>query len=81
MRETQGIAHEVGLLLGVIPALLDAAIKLAHHVEGLTLLDGQVVVTVAGRPRAFRSPADALAVAEECADDRAPRRREEEAVM
>jgi hypothetical protein len=44
------LAHEVGLLLGVIPALLDAAIKLAHHVERLTLLDGQVVVTVAGRP-------------------------------
>jgi hypothetical protein len=63
------LAHEVGLLLGVIPALLDAAVKLADHVERLTLLDGQVVVTVAGRPRAFRSPADALAVAEECADD------------
>jgi len=69
MRETQGIAHEVGLLLATIPALLDAAIKLAHHVERLTLLDGQVVVTVAGRPQAFRSPADALAVAERCADD------------
>jgi hypothetical protein len=64
-----GTAHEVGLLLGVIPALLDAAARLAHHVERLTLLDGQIVVTVAGRPRAFRSPADALAVAERCADD------------
>jgi hypothetical protein len=69
MRETQGIAHEVSLLLATIPALLDAAIKLAHHVERLTLLDGQVVVTVAGRPQAFRSPADALAVAERCADE------------
>jgi hypothetical protein len=64
-----GIAHELGLLLGVIPALLDAAIKLAHHVERLTLPEGRIVVTVAGRPRAFRAPADALAVAERCADD------------
>ena len=63
------LAHEVGLLLGVIPALLEAAIKLANPIERLTLLDGQVVVTVAGRPRSFRSPADALAVAELCADD------------
>ena len=63
------LARDVGLLLGVIPALLDTAIKLAHHVERLTLLDGQVVVTVAGRPQAFRSPADALAVAVRCADD------------
>jgi hypothetical protein len=63
------LAHEVDLLLGMIPALLDAAIRLADHVERLTLLDGQVVVTVAGRPQAFRSPADALAVAERCADD------------
>jgi hypothetical protein len=69
MRETQGIAHGAGLLLTTIPALLDAAIKLANPIERLTLLDGQVVVTVAGRPRAFRSPADALAVAERRADD------------
>ena len=69
MRETQGIAHEVGLLLATIPALLDAAAKLAHHVERLILPEGRIVVTVAGRPRAFRSPADALAVAEGCADD------------
>ncbi|HEX2571592.1 MAG TPA: hypothetical protein VH877_18675 [Polyangia bacterium] len=62
------VAHEMGLLLGVIPALFDAAIRLADHVERLTLPDGQIVVTVAGRP-AFRSPADAFAVAERCADD------------
>ena len=69
MRETQGIAHEVGLLLATIPALLDAAIRLADHVERLTLPKARIVVTVAGRPRAFRSPADALAVAERCTDD------------
>ena len=63
------IAHEVGLLLGVIPALLDAAAKLAHHVERLILPEGRIVVTVSGQPRAFHSPADALAVAERCADD------------
>jgi hypothetical protein len=60
--------HELGLLLTTIPALLDAAVRLADHVERLTLLDGQVVVTVAGEPRVFRAPADALAVAEGCAD-------------
>jgi hypothetical protein len=43
-------AHEVGLLLGVIPALLDAAIKLANPIERLTLPEGRIVVTVAGRP-------------------------------
>ena len=59
-----GTAHEVGLLLATIPALLDAAVRLADHVERLTLLDGQVVVTVAGRPQAFRSPAVALQTAD-----------------
>jgi hypothetical protein len=54
MRKAPAIAHEVGLFLSVIPALLDATIKLANPFERLTLLDGQVVVTVAGRPRAFR---------------------------
>jgi hypothetical protein len=53
----------------VIPALLDAAVRLADHVERLMLLGGQVVVTVASRPQVFRSPADALVVAERCADD------------
>jgi hypothetical protein len=67
--EGRSIAHEVGLLLGVIPALLETAIRLAHPVERLTLMGGQIVVTVAGQPRAFRSPADALAIAERCADD------------
>jgi hypothetical protein len=69
MMEAPGTAREVGLLLATIPALLDAAVRLAHHVERLTLLDGLVVVTVAGRPQALRSPADALTVAERCADD------------
>jgi hypothetical protein len=63
------IAHEVGLLLGVIPALLDAAVKLAHHVERLILPEGRIVVTVSGQPRAFHTPTDALAVAERCAED------------
>ena len=61
--------HELGLLLATIPALLDTAVRLADHVERLTLLDGQVVVTVSGQPQAFRSPADALAVAERCAEE------------
>ncbi|HEX2573636.1 MAG TPA: hypothetical protein VH877_29065 [Polyangia bacterium] len=71
MRETPGTdtAREVGLLLATIPALLDAAVRLAHPVERLTLPEGRIVVTVGGRPRSFRSPADALAVAERCADD------------
>jgi hypothetical protein len=71
MREAPGMgtAREVGLLLATIPALLDAAVKLAHHVERLILPEGRIVVTVSGQPRAFRSPADALAVAERCADD------------
>ena len=63
------LTHEVCLLLGMIPALLDAAIKLASPLERLTLPEGRIVVTVAGRPQAFRSPADALAVAERRADD------------
>jgi hypothetical protein len=62
------LAHEMGLLLGVIPALLDAAIKLANPIERLTLPEGRIVVTVAGRPMR-RSPADALALAERCADE------------
>ena len=63
------IAHEVGLLLGVIPALLDTAVRLAHPVERLTLMGERIVITVAGQPQTFRVPADALAVAERCADD------------
>jgi hypothetical protein len=35
-----GTAHEVGLLLATIPALLDAAVRLADHVERLTLPEG-----------------------------------------
>jgi hypothetical protein len=66
---SMSITHEVGLLLGVIPALLGAAVKLDHHVERLTLPGGRIVVTVSGQPRSFHSPADALAVAEGCADD------------
>jgi hypothetical protein len=61
--------REVGLLLATIPALLDAAVRLADPVERLALLDGKVVVTVAGQPQTFRVLADALAVAERCADD------------
>jgi hypothetical protein len=57
------------LLLATIPALLDAAVRLADHVERLTLLDGKVVVTVAGEPRVFRAPADALTAAERCAEE------------
>ena len=61
--------HELGLLLATIQALLDVAVRLAHPVVRLTLLNSQVVVTVTGEPRVFRSPADALAVAERCTDD------------
>ena len=59
-----GTAHEVGLLLATIPALLDAAVRLAHHVERLTLPEGRIVVTVSGQPRGFHSPAVALQTAD-----------------
>jgi hypothetical protein len=62
-------AREVGLLLATIPALLEAAVRLAHPVRRLTLPEGRTVVTVSGEPRAFRSPAAALEVAERCADE------------
>jgi hypothetical protein len=62
-------AREVGLLLATIPALLEAAVRLADPARRLALPEGRTVVTVSGEPRAFRSPAAALEVAERCAGE------------
>jgi hypothetical protein len=71
MREAPGTstAREVGLLLATIPALLEAAVRLADPARRLALPEGRTVVTVSGEPRAFRSPAAALEVAERCAGE------------
>jgi hypothetical protein len=71
MREAPGTstAREVGLLLATVPALLEAAVRLADPARRLALPEGRTVVTVGGEPRAFRSPAAALEMAERCADE------------